>query len=257
MTAADRPITALEDSHARLLDLVDRLGPNDVTARSYCTDWTVADVLSHLGSGAEIHRLNLEAAVTGGERPGQADMQAVWDRWNAKTPQEKAADAVVADARFVEAAVALDDGRKDSLRFSMGPMELDLAGFLGTRLAEHTLHSWDIAVVVDPAATLPEDATGLILPSLARIVGFVGRPVEPYGTVPVHTTAPDSDLRLDVAEGGVTLVPGSAGAAGGPGLTIPAEAFVRLVYGRLDPDHTPAGVEGPEIARLRQVFPGV
>jgi hypothetical protein len=40
-------------------------------------------------------------------------------------------------------------------------------------------------------------------------------------------------------------------------LRLPAEAFVRLVYGRLDADHTPA-VEsaGLELDELRQVFPG-
>ena len=39
--------------------------------------------------------------------------------------------------------------------------------------------------------------------------------------------------------------------------TLPAESMCRLVYGRLDPDHTPAGVDdGPVLARLRAVFPG-
>ncbi len=29
-----------------------------------------------------------------------------------------------------------------------------------------------------------------------------------------------------------------------------------LVYGRLDPDHTPAGIEGPVLDELRVMFPG-
>jgi hypothetical protein len=37
---------------------------------------------------------------------------------------------------------------------------------------------------------------------------------------------------------------------------MPSEAFVRLVYGRLDPDHTPVGVESPELDSLRRLFPG-
>ena len=41
-----------------------------------------------------------------------------------------------------------------------------------------------------------------------------------------------------------------------PDLQLPAEAFIRLVYGRLDPDHTPA-VKGRDLlVSLRQAFPG-
>ena len=41
-------------------------------------------------------------------------------------------------------------------------------------------------------------------------------------------------------------------------LTLPAEAFVRLVYGRLDPDHTPAFEGDPaDLDTLRRTFPGV
>jgi hypothetical protein len=38
---------------------------------------------------------------------------------------------------------------------------------------------------------------------------------------------------------------------------LPAEALIRLVYGRLDPDHTPAVKGDPDVLdRLRRVFPG-
>ena len=41
-------------------------------------------------------------------------------------------------------------------------------------------------------------------------------------------------------------------------LTLPAEAFLRLVYGRLDPAHVPADVtESPELETLRTVFRGL
>jgi hypothetical protein len=41
-------------------------------------------------------------------------------------------------------------------------------------------------------------------------------------------------------------------------VTMPAEALLRLAYGRLDPDHTPAGVTGDDadLGTLRQIFPG-
>ena len=40
----------------------------------------------------------------------------------------------------------------------------------------------------------------------------------------------------------------------------PAEAFLRLVYGRLDPDHTPAvDLDAADVTldELRRTFPGV
>ena len=40
-------------------------------------------------------------------------------------------------------------------------------------------------------------------------------------------------------------------------LRLPAEAFVRLLYGRLDPDHTPpAESTGVDLDELRPIFPG-
>ena len=44
-----------------------------------------------------------------------------------------------------------------------------------------------------------------------------------------------------------------------PVLRLRGAAFVRLVYGRLDADHTPASVvaEGVDLDDLRKAFPGV
>jgi hypothetical protein len=41
-------------------------------------------------------------------------------------------------------------------------------------------------------------------------------------------------------------------------VAMPAEALLRLAYGRLDPGHTPASVTGDaaDLDRLRAVFPG-
>jgi hypothetical protein len=46
------------------------------------------------------------------------------------------------------------------------------------------------------------------------------------------------------------------GASGEPDLEIPAEGLIRLVYGRLDPDHTPPIGGSADLDALRRVFPG-
>ena len=54
----------------------------------------------------------------------------------------------------------------------------------------------------------------------------------------------------------MSLVP--AEPRGTPDLVLPAEALVRLVYGRLDPAHTPGSITGSaRLAALRAAFPGV
>lgn len=57
-------------------------------------------------------------------------------------------------------------------------------------------------------------------------------------------------------------LPGPGSAAGGnsvPRIRMPAEAVLRLVYGRLDPDHTPPvdSLSGTiDLGILRATFPG-
>ena len=70
----------------------------------------------------------------------------------------------------------------------------------------------------------------------------------------VHTTDPERDFTVTTGPDAVALAPGSGG---DPELTMPAEAFIRLVYGRLDPAHTPAvDGDGALLDQLRATFPG-
>jgi hypothetical protein len=66
-------------------------------------------------------------------------------------------------------------------------------------------------------------------------------------------------MQLTVDPAGSRLDPGATVADEVPVLRLPAEAFVRLVYGRLDPDHTPPAVQAdPDLLdKLRSTFPGV
>ena len=66
------------------------------------------------------------------------------------------------------------------------------------------------------------------------------------------TTNPAMTFTLDT--GGVTLTPGSTGASAS--LALPAEAFVRLVYGRLDDDADITSAVGITVPELQAVFPG-
>ncbi|HTD49062.1 MAG TPA: hypothetical protein VK771_00595, partial [Acidimicrobiia bacterium] len=70
------------------------------------------------------------------------------------------------------------------------------------------------------------------------------------------TTRPDRAFTVIIEPGNVTFSP--AASSTDPNLTMPAEGLIRLVYGRLDPAHTPTSVTGDAGAldQLRKVFPG-
>ena len=63
-------IATLRNSHERLASLVKPLDADQSRGPSYCGDWTVAQVMSHLGSGAEISLLMLPGAL-GDDEAGQ------------------------------------------------------------------------------------------------------------------------------------------------------------------------------------------
>jgi uncharacterized protein (TIGR03083 family) len=240
-------VQVIDASTQRLADQVEQLTPQQVRQQAYPTEWTVADVLSHLGSGGTIMRLRLDGEVV--------DMQAIWDEWNAKDPDAQAADSLRADDQLQHRLYALTAEDQDRMRFPMGPMELDLLTFLTLRLNEHSLHTWDVAVTFDARATLPDDEAALIVDTLPMMTRFAGKPTGADRDLSIRTVAPDRTFALALRPDGVTLSPSDP--VDEPDLELPADALIRLVAGRLDPDHTPAGIVGAShLDELRQVFPG-
>lgn len=243
---------ALHASVERLRAIVESLQPSQLTAPAYPSEWTIADTLSHLGSGAVIMRSTLDAAVSGTTvAPGFN--QSVWDEWNAKSPADQAAGALVADHAFLERVGTLTADEQAAVQFPFGPMSLGLAEALGMRLNEHALHTWDVEVVLDPAAVVSEQSAGVMLGSLPMIARFAAKNDEVVRNVTIRTSEPTHEFVLTSGAGGVSLAPG---AGDGPIVDLPAESFVRLVYGRLDADHTPADIDAAAIAALRPLFPG-
>ena len=257
MTSPDEFLALLHASHDRLAAAVEPLTPEQLTGQAYPTEWSIAQVMSHMGSGAQIFGGQMKAAADGGEAPGFESFKQVWAEWNAKTPSAQAADALVADTAFLDWADGLTDEQRSTYTVNLFGMDQDLAGGLAMRLGEHTLHSWDVLVALDPAATLPADASGVILEGLHPLVARAGKPVAKPKQVAVHTVDPSRQLQLNLGTDDAEPLEGEP-AAPDATVELPAEAFVRLVYGRLDPEHTPAGVtaEGIDLPTLRAAFPG-
>jgi uncharacterized protein (TIGR03083 family) len=254
-------IAALRNSHERLTGLVGELTPEQIRGGSYCSDWTIAQVLSHLGSGAEIGLMMLPGALGEGEQAAPDSFPPVWDVWNAKTPEQQATDSLVADERNVEAMEGLSDEQlsRISMQF-FGGMILDAVGFIRLRLGEHALHTWDVAERLDPAATVSPDAVDLLIDNVPEFLApRLGKPLDEPFAVRIRTTDPDRDYLLTTTDT-VTMTEWPEAGTDAPvsEVTMPAEALLRLAYGRLDPEHIPATVTGDpaDLDRLREVFPG-
>ena len=260
---ANQVITALRTGHNELADLVSRVGPDDLTQPSGADQWDISQVLSHLGSGAEIALATVEAALEGTGNPGPEFNRTVWARWDALiTPTERAAGFLRANEALVQRFEKLDDTTRAQLRIDLGflPEPVDVATAAGLRLSEFTYHTWDIKVAFDPAAALAPAAAELLVDLLGVIIGFLGHVEVLDGrhvTLAVQTTAPSRSFGLDLRHA-VTLVDTPQQPEGV--LSAPGEAWLRLAAGRLAPQYTPPTVhltsDAITLDDLRRVFPG-
>ncbi|SDO28595.1 TIGR03083 family protein [Nakamurella panacisegetis] len=259
---ADQPIAALRSGHDSLVALVHTLSPEQIAGRSGAAEWSVAQVLSHLGSGAEIGLAALNASLHGAEKPAEGFNRSVWDRWDAMTPPDQAHHFMMSNEKLVRAYEKLDDATRTNGTVDLGflPAPVDVATAASFRLTEFALHSWDVAVTFDPDATLAPEAVEPLLTTVPLLIGWIGKPADVLGghgvAVTVRTSDPTRDFGLEITDKvGLVDSPDDADAE----LVLPAESWLRLATGRLQPTHTPAGVTvngDITLEKLRQIFPG-
>lgn len=254
-TLVDRTITALRTEHDTLVALLANLDDSKLTTPSGADDWTIAQVFSHLGSGAEIGRAPIAKAA--GETVQTEENQAIWARWNATDPVGQAKGFVEYDTRWLDTVEALTAEQRSALTVDLGfmPEPVPLAVALGMRLNEVANHSWDIRVAIDPQAEVDAESATTLIELLAGpvgfMVGFLAKPAEL--DKPVSVAGPGAVVVIDEA---VTVVEEleapSATLRGSPG------AFVRLISGRLKPPYTNGvTVDGNvTLDDLRRVFQG-
>jgi uncharacterized protein (TIGR03083 family) len=248
------PLPALRASVQRLQNLVGSLQPGELSASAYPAEWTIADVLSHLGSAAVIFERRLEDALGGATMPG-GFAESVWNEWNAKAPAAQATDALAADRAALERLESLTPDERARLRVDLGPLSIDYPEYVALRLNELALHTWDVEAALHPDATLPPDATAVVIDNLSLTARYTAKPTGTTETIVVRTSEPTRTFTIALTPDAVTT--GEGNDSEPADVELPAEAFIRLVYGRLDPDHTPAGVTGEHhLHDLRKVFPG-
>ncbi len=250
-TLTDRTIASLRAQHDQLAGLVEALGEEQLVGPSGATEWRLCDVLSHLGSGAE--------TMLGTLRGGPTEGEAAWARWNAATPQDKAAWFVEHDERLVAALEDLDHSAREERTYDLGflPEPVTAVVLVGMRLNEIANHSWDIRVGLDPAALVDREAAETLLEHysgpLDFLLGFSAKPDAISDPAVVEVLGHGL-----VIEEAVSLVREDP-VAPTAHLVAEPETVVRLLSGRLGPQHSPDGVAvsgNVTIEDLRRVFPG-
>jgi uncharacterized protein (TIGR03083 family) len=249
---------ALATSHRRLASVVAALSADEVAGPSYDNEWSIAHVLSHLGSGAEIFALFLRAGLNGEPAPGPDAFKPVWERWDARSPEDQAAESLVADRAFLDRLGSLDGEQQRAWHLSMFGADHALGDLLRLRLGEHALHTWDIDVMRDAAAVIAPDAVDLLVDRLDQIVSRAHHDPDRPLRLMISTSGPSRRFLLVADSDGTRLVEPGGSIQADRVLSLPGEAWIRLVYGRLDPLHTP-DVDGDpsDLDALRQLFPGV
>jgi hypothetical protein len=155
--------------------------------------------------------------------------------------------------------------RASGLRVPFHLDRVDLGSYLTLRLTEHTLHNWDVRVAFDPGATLAAPALPLLIAVLLSGVAQVSDRQTADRLAPaelvISTVEPDGRYLLTIDEGVSLrlLEEGQAAPSRATGLLeLPTEALMRLVSGRLDPEHTPdraVAAGRPTLDDLRLLFP--
>jgi len=158
----------------RLSAYLEALDAGGWIEQSYCTDWLVYQVVSHIGSGSRIGRMRLEQWVNGAPPATREVMQGVWGHFDSLRPEQMLSAYQEAAAEYLAAEAATPD--------AAGLQEVD--GFAGKRpihayqlgrVWELACHSWDVYVTRDARARFHPDAVALLAPRLHLVGAYLDK----------------------------------------------------------------------------------
>lgn len=198
--------------------------------QSYCTEWRVYQVVSHLASGARTNLGFLANWFDGAPPLSPEQMQGIWAHFDALQPGQMLGE--------FQSAVQDFFARLDVLPADAGAQEVDTflgrqpaQVMLGFRLQEVVLHTWDVLVARDRSARLPADAMELLLSVQMQFRAFRTPALLAGKRVQIGT--PDGTWqRLIDFSGEKPAVTEDPAATADIHVEAPAEEIVRLFGGR-------------------------
>ena len=255
MTAYASRIDLFESEARILLDFLGDLPPDSWAADSACAGWTVADVIGHLTSVDLSTRLlrgldGDHSPPEGSPSPEQHDedafAQSIYQR--AVDASQRLGDGLLEDfTQRIDETVALfrqvrPDQWNNLVYWPAGPMRMET--LLTQRIAELTMHGWDIRSRLETDYHLSEGSVAALLDTVDRAARRAFRPDPLLAGRPLRyrfrITHPDSRvINLILSDATAEIVEGAAGGALSepPHVTFECdgETCVLILYGRLTP----------------------
>ncbi len=248
MATSNEELAALVSSEsARLLEYFKTLSPPDWETQSACEAWSNADVVAHLVMAVDMFSSNIERGMNGDSSPpegmGPPQETDLAARMAANAARAVAMRESLGDT-LVE-AFARNCSRLNALTAGMKPDDWDkpcyhpaamltVRRYLNLRLAEMSVHEWDIRSRLEPSARLPDSVTPAVVELLPGFV--VGRLFQPGAGISrpsrFRFNLTDGDNYDIVTGGGELRMEPSAGSAADVTFTCDSSTFSLLAYGR-------------------------
>jgi uncharacterized protein (TIGR03086 family) len=176
-----QPLDALTLASSSFESVLDQVGPDRLAAATPCEDWDVAALVGHVFLGNEVAVALLDGA-------SQAEALAILDT-------EHPGDLIVQCRSSLADQLARMRAVTDwdaVVHHVIG--DVPASQLLGFRIADLTLHGWDLATAIGVDARIPGDLAALVYENMLPMAPFIGS-IGMFGEGPSGSLGEDADVQ--------------------------------------------------------------
>ncbi|WUD77850.1 maleylpyruvate isomerase N-terminal domain-containing protein [Streptomyces sp. NBC_00510] len=259
MDTADVRLAAMHTVSRRLGATVGGLTGEELLRPSFAEGWSIAQVLVHLGTGAELCTAAVRRGLTGDlTRPSREDITDVYERWIPLRPVAQRDAWHEAESDLLRLLDSFDAGVRASVTVPYFTGPVGFTDFTGYWLSEQSVHTWDVEVGLDEAAAIPAPEVALLWDRVDMVASRSrdGDTLTRLGPRQIAVELTDPERTLCLALGSELHILPCEGAEPSGAVSGPSEAVLRLVYGRNHPRDAVTARDGVTLDDLRALFPG-
>lgn len=206
------------------------------SAPTWCTGWTVREVVAHLAEGVERFGMQVRGGLAGDPVEfTMADREARRQVVKALPDDELLSELKRRTGAFFDYLDTLPESELTRVCIPMAAGPAAPASVAVLRLQEPALHYWDILALEQTDATLDFESAALLAD---YVIGNAPRQTKPDALADLNATYSldasgpgGGPVTITCADGKATVSRGGSAAAD---LTLTTEALVRLLWGRVD-----------------------